>query len=426
MRVAPHQFREATAATRAIWDLADAPVIAWGHQPVVWHPGILAKGLACEKLARELHGSVLHLIADHDAIDCGACDFPDLIDGAWHRRTWQALSADFLTGGPRVACAQPASTPRTPPSVTAALPCVAAGMHNIFAALTASEESTAAAQVYRANCALAQRWLSPARAIYGSDLLTSPLGAHLLQLMISGPNDCARAFNDAVAQSDSQIAKPLEINEDPQRTELPLWKLHRSGARSRATAADAAAATQSAFGGKLLPTAVIATGIVRLVADRFVHGTGGAHYDARGDEFWRRWLGVAPVSFDVATADLRLPLEPTLATTSAAEPPDSRPFRFDPWRELPNLPSARLTQLLAAVSNAAPGSAERRAAYRTMKQTVEAARLAISDRLEQMDAQRAQWFKHSLSVEVMQARDWPFPLYPSEMIDQLAARWRAG
>ncbi|MHC4977339.1 MAG: hypothetical protein ACYTF7_12185, partial [Planctomycetota bacterium] len=47
----------------------DRPIIMTGHQPVFWHPGILAKFLACHHASRALGARCAWIVPDQDEVD---------------------------------------------------------------------------------------------------------------------------------------------------------------------------------------------------------------------------------------------------------------------------------------------------------------------------------------------------------------------
>src|ERR1044072_2895037 len=74
----PARFDPAALATlvnpasppRVLWRSGDASsVIATGHQPWLWHPGVLAKDLAASRVAQERGARWFHVVVDHDVED---------------------------------------------------------------------------------------------------------------------------------------------------------------------------------------------------------------------------------------------------------------------------------------------------------------------------------------------------------------------
>ena len=53
----------------------DVPIIMVGHQPELYHPGILAKFIAARRIANEVDGVVVFLVVDHHIGNVGKLDF---------------------------------------------------------------------------------------------------------------------------------------------------------------------------------------------------------------------------------------------------------------------------------------------------------------------------------------------------------------
>ena len=84
------------------------PVVVVGHQPLFWHPGILAKFLAADALARRCDAQLVHLVLDGHRGDFGLVNWPRAGDdgtisvGEWRFR---AAESEVPMG------LQPACTP---------------------------------------------------------------------------------------------------------------------------------------------------------------------------------------------------------------------------------------------------------------------------------------------------------------------------
>ena len=51
-------------------------LIATGHQPWLWHPGILAKDIAASVVARRFGGQPIHLVVDQDGLNDVTIELP--------------------------------------------------------------------------------------------------------------------------------------------------------------------------------------------------------------------------------------------------------------------------------------------------------------------------------------------------------------
>jgi hypothetical protein len=163
------------------------------------------------------------------------------------------------------------------------------------------------------------------------------------------------------------------------------------------------------------------------MCDLFVHGTGGARYD-RAMELWMMdWLGVEVGSIAVVTADVRLPLLPPDAIDLTAEQAmhEARALWHDPMGNgSSDAPSEVKRQLVAAINELPRNSPQRRAHFLAMHERLAAVRI---DRRETIEAARLRAEKakrHVNDLAIANRRDWPFPLYPDALMDELAVAAR--
>ncbi len=339
--------------------------IGFGHQPGAWHMGILAKQAEVVRTAPP--GASVHAIADHDAND--EC----------------ALVRTPITGKDGLAVLAIRIAPASPGRAIAHRPAVAAPtgrdavLHAPFALPWIRERMQAfldgvaeqrsapslAVQVAHANqSVLHSLGVRPcAVTITTSALLSTDLGRALVDLMLSDPRACAQHYNDALKGS-PRVGRTLVVQ--GASSELPLWLAARNGVRLRATAPLVRAAL--ARGEVPLPRALVATGVLRLLLQRFVHGTGGARYEQAGERWWSTWAGIELPPFSVATADVTLPL------------PQSGEARHDLHRrawvnpELLESSGRALAErrlLLAQIAGITRGSPARRAAYRELRALID-------------------------------------------------------
>lgn len=284
----------------------DRPVIATGHQTLLWHPGILAKYLVVDAFA-DAHGlGRANLIVDQHAGGFGAFDVPvRRPDGGLTNRT-----VTLTAPRPDVPMAlhEPFTPPRPPLHWNLALPSVRNGVQRIFDAVYAHRDApNAALQMAAALAELMRPWIGPMPNVTASDLVETSLARALLEAMASDPRGCAEHYNRAVSAVPESHIGPLVIRDD--YVELPLWRVRPDGRRMRAYDNDIERALETDDPPRLLPRALCMTALIRLgMCDLFVHGTGGARYD-RAMELWiHDWLGVDVAPIVVATATAHLPL----------------------------------------------------------------------------------------------------------------------
>jgi hypothetical protein len=372
----------------------------FGHQAGAWHMGILAKQAA---VAHDAPPSTsVHAIVDHDANDDATMvRAPILNDGL--------VDGLLIRWGPAVAGAATAWMPavKRPAgrdrlgSAAWALPWIGERLHAWFDAL----EQHAAAPSVAVQAAMAnQRVLATMGArpcavtITTSSLMTTAAGQVVLELMLRDPGACAATFNASLVHA-PRAATPLSERGD--QSELPLWLMGKAGLRRRATASGVREA--QAKGEPILPRAFVASGVLRLLLSRFVHGVGGGTYERAGDAWWATWIGVRPGPYSIATTTELLPLR-------VAQVPSVDLFRRA-WTnpELLDATGRALDDrrtLLAAMDREPRGSAARRAAFRALREFTEALRsrhaLELDDLRHHAPA-RAQRRAAALAAD----RTWP-------------------
>ncbi len=412
------QWRRRTRAELGL--SVDRPLVATGHQTLLWHPGILVKYLAVQAMASGSGDiATANLIVDQHTSAFGTFDVPV-------RETGGALAVRSITltrtreGVPMGW--HPAFEPTGPGEVPAALPSVATGIDRIVAAVRAhADKPTAALQMAAALGDLMSPWVPTWPAVCSSDLMRTGLAAAVLDAMARDPRACAAAYNAAVSAVPDAGIGPLTVTAD--RVELPLW---RRGAGDRREHADDRDVNQWLARGKerttLLPRALLLTLLVRLgMCDLFVHGTGGARYDRAMEHWLAHWLGLRPAPVAVVTASLHLPLRTGDAEPVAVEVARRAARRV--WHDpgtTGSTPGPEKTELLAAVNAAPRRSRERLDAFRAMHARLEELRGEQAQRIagarEQVEVAR----RHVREAPIAARRDWAFPLYPPAMIDELA------
>jgi hypothetical protein len=402
----------------------ERPVIATGHQSLLWHPGILVKYLLTDAVAREHGFATANLVVDQHAGGYGEFEVPlRRRDGALGVRRIELTRAP---GEVPMALHEPFVPPAPPAGVPVALPSVGEGIARIHAAIAAHRNApNAALQMNRALADLMARWVPPMPNVTATDLAETSLARALLREMVRDPQRCAEAYNAAVAAVPDAGIGPLLVRDD--YVELPLWRLRHDGRRMHAYDNDVQAWLDGgADAPRLLPRALFMTALIRLgMCDLFVHGTGGARYDRAMERWIEDWLAVQPAPIVVATATMRLPL-----LAGAAEAPDfarsvadAHRIWHDPEQAEPGAgdgPGLVKRELLAAIDAAPAGSAARRSAFFAMHKQLQTLRGVHAGSVERVQRTATEAVQHRDDAAIAERRDWAFALYPDEMLDELA------
>ena len=419
------------AATRDELGIGTWAGVATGHQPIFWHGGILAKAMCAATLSRAAGCGWMHLIADHDAVDPCAVPYPARRDPDAVRHAIAHFCAPIAagTGASRVeaSAVRTADQACTAPAASTA---VAERLGRISAALSAADASLGAAwRTVDANFALlsAMGVLDrPAHTVRASALLHTSLGRVCVERIAADPEACARAFNDALVHA-PRAASRLRVDGDA--SDVPLWetdahgvRMRISGQRLRALLRDGAL-ERSAGSGALLPRAFLATGIIRALGIRFVHGTGGEAYERAGDIWWRTALGRTLPPFSVATADLRFRPE-SLGLGARATAPPALSWR-DAWVDPARLDGVARdpvrAQALAAIASMPRKSAQRRRAFEAMRDRVQMLRVQRRAELDALASEDAARRSTRASLDAATDRTYPAVLHDADALAGLAA-----
>lgn len=332
-------------------------IIADGHQPSLFHPGVWVKNFAIAALAKQTGRVPLHLVVDNDTIATSALNVPAgtrdeptvesvPFDSERNRRPWEeAIVRDgkrFASFGERVAAAMnrwgidPLLTEMWPDAVE-----MANAGHPLRDAFTAARHR------------LERRW-----GLQNLELPLSRLGAidpflwFASHLFAQAPR-FREVHNEVLAQFRrinrvrSRTHPVPELGQAGDWTETPFW-MWKTGDDVRRQAyvrqvgreveltdradttirlplspeMDACCAVEvlrelPAQGIKLRTRALSTTLFARLcLSDLFVHGIGGAKYDEMTDRIIARFYGLEAPAFLTLSATVHLPLAEPFEVTA--------------------------------------------------------------------------------------------------------------
>ncbi|MSR69210.1 MAG: hypothetical protein EXS17_02560 [Phycisphaerales bacterium] len=402
-----------------------------GHQPILWHAGILAKFIAASAIAGARAGPAnwIHFLSDQDGVDAFRMDLP-LRDahGAVRRGSIRLVANDPHVARDAVAAVHPSQAAREIDLTHVASQQAVDGCLRVRTAIDQTTDAPhAGIQLARVMHICAAQWLPAPGAIVSSNALIACAGAQpIVERILSDPVANAQAFNAAV-RSDPHSAKPLHIAGDS--TEVPLWGVCADGRRERIGASEAR--RRHAQGRVLLPRAFLASGLMRVICDTFVHGTGGARYERVAEQWWRAFLGIELPSFATASATLvpepeRLGLRADLTTGNAVtwrrawwdptqldRPPEQAP---DSHKMLEPVRAA----ILARIAQAPRRSAARRDGYRALTAHIDALRFSQRARLDALKHTESAQLAAGAQRALLHDRTWPFVLLADASITAMA------
>jgi hypothetical protein len=362
----------------------------------------------------------VHLVVDQHTGGFGGFEIPNLIDRgelALLNISLGAVQDDVPMGW------HPAlRPPEVPGSFAPATPSVEQGAGRIVELVRAHADApSAAAQMSRVLDQLLEPWIKPLHGVTATVLMGTTLARELVGAMVKDAESAVAHYNHAVAQVPEAGIGPL--NTGPGAVELPLWRIDGDGRRQRAFLADARQWLDEPAAFALLPRALTMTALMRLgMCDVFIHGFGGAQYDPAMEKWLASWLSAAPQPIVMVSATMRLPL-----ARSGPQPLDVRKREqllrhlwHDPTvvGESP-APSERKAKWMTTITAAPRNSIERRRLYLAMHEDLAGQRASNAEKLARAEALLEQARQQQREKPIVERRTWPFPLYPTSMIDEL-------
>jgi len=325
-------------------------IVATGHQPELYHPGVWIKDFLLQRLAEECSATAIDFVVDSDGFQVLGVSSPCMTPGVRRctqylaiggRDTWYAAAPVPSARDLRDFCA-------AVDSMLASLPAPAVRRH--FATFCDDLEAAGpvAENLSEFVTMARRRYEEPAGSTYLELPVThlartSAFRTFVADLALDAPRFCdahnAELAEYRVVNKTRSAAQPFpDLAIDRDLCELPLWSLgperrtpvvarRVAGGRVRLEEAggttiadlpsDPAAAVESLeeSGAVLAPKALALTTFVRLfTCDLFIHGVGGGRYDSVSDGVCRRYYGIEPPRFVVASTTMYLPIGTHLVT----------------------------------------------------------------------------------------------------------------
>lgn len=416
------------------------PIIATGHQPMLWHPGILAKDFAVDVWAERLGCSAVHVSVDHNPVEAIGFEVPVQAGDSLSSRRLMfdvARQADRLPPN-RLPAVATSTVERVIDAVKAdSSQVVQGGLDAVRQAYAEAEgHATLADQTACVLGRLKFPYLKGPQAVWStSELVTQAFVDRLL----ADPVRCVRAYNRAAAAYPEARVRSLYVGRDV--VELPLWAQGQGACTPvYADLGDTGGAVlftvgqnqQLALHGsdvcrQLRPRAVSLSAIMRSeLCDLFVHGTGGGVYDQVTERWWTDWVGQSLAPKGVVSADAYLPFE--VPVTTAKDHTQAQWYMHHLWHNV-----GRHTQALdergVAIRQEKETLLDQLAADRDKHRRAKAFKrihainaelrdqhaLAIAAAKQQAERARA----GLLNRAVAGRRDWCFALYPVEQLQAL-------
>ncbi len=444
-----------------------APVIAAGHQPELYHPGVWIKNFAINGLARRFKLAPLNLIVDSDTIKSAAIHVP-----VWDNHPAEVrreLVAFDHSPGEEPYAQRPIYDPMQfrefastvnatagkwpfKPVLNEVWRQVVQTFHKVrrssFEETGEEQSPTLMWCLTLARRHLEWEWGCNNRELFLMSLRRQPFIAHVLQDLPrfhSIYNDCVADYRRKYKLRSRSHPVP-DLATDGDFLEAPFWwydavsrqrrrlfvseRGDRFELRPGQGGEPVAISRQALFatgelaqrGIQIYTRALTTTMFLRLfLADLFVHGIGGAKYDEVTDGIIRRFFGIEPPEYIVVTGTLHLPFERFPATIEDRRRIHRivRDVRWHPERfiESTDAKVLRLAEQKREWLARPPASpAEKRERYRRLLHLTEALRPAVAGQEKAVERMLARCDEELAANEILFRRDYPFVLYPEEKL----------
>ena len=387
----------------------DRPIITSGHQPIVFHPGIVAKLIALDHWSKETNAHPVWIVPDQDVVDPASIRIPvKNEDGTLNERIIR------LGGEPNdsiPSCMLP------PIEIADDLPEELIQLGEWIAGYT--HEPTLARQFASATTGLLCEELDliEPTIVYASELLDTQAGESLLDQLLDDPRSAISSYNAQAERYPEAGVRPLALTEF--KAQLPLWRVDERGRDHASIDLD----EPGSFNRKeLIPTGLLMTAIMRSAAcDLFIHGLGGMDYDQITEHWMRDWIGVdlSPMVGASASVYLDLGIDPNLPDPQRAVW-EAHHARHDPAM-LGDRDAAHQKQALIEQIEHARKQADRATAsvlFSQLQTLLKQVRTTHRDQIERFDALALASKARSETQKLAMDRTWAFPLYSkSKLLD---------
>jgi hypothetical protein len=321
---------------------ADGPVIGAGHQVELFHPGVWAKNILIDQLARKLGGSAYQFCIDSDEpkhlnLHWPAASWPITDDARITSATWSGLldaptpaHVEMIERELKTASKQWGFEPaaldflqilkRSTLEIPRLAPLLISAMHELDWSLGLRHASMAVAPLWESEgWLLCVHHLAARAGEFAADY-NDVLHKYRREKGISSPGrpwpdlrvsdeECELPFWLDSLESGQRVRASVKLRQGESILDLPsrdgfVFKQDATGWQAAENLKKLLIARRL----RLSPRALTLTMFLRLiVCDQFVHGIGGALYDEITDRLLRKRLKINAPAFCVTTATLLFP-----------------------------------------------------------------------------------------------------------------------
>ncbi len=406
--------RESSARTILGLD-GDRPIVMSGHQPIVFHNGILAKLIALDQAAKRTNAQAVWLVPDQDSVNPGSVRVPVGVGELLQIELVELLPDGAVPSGASVGSI--AAVEIDSPTHESLKPI--AQWLDQYAGMETLAQQFGYATVEHA-CELLG--IETPRVIFASELFEADELYAVVETMCDDPALCAQSYNNAVSQYPKAGVRALVIDGD--RIELPLWGCRAGEARVAIDTMNIGSFTKE----ELLPRGLLMSALVRAhLADLFIHGTGGYVYDQISEDWFREWLGIEiqPMAMVTATQHLELGFSPDeVLGVSQAQ------WALHHARHTPAMVGNLSTQkrkdvLVSQIEMLEPKDGQREVLYHQLQMLLTAYRDEHQGEIEVFSRQAQRAKTLARQHELARDRTWAFVFFGNDALQSLDRATRA-
>jgi len=285
----------------------EKPLVMAGHQPVVYHQGLLYKNKQLSRLAKESSAHAINVVVDTDEGDAGQLIWPLRGGDSLTLRSATVSSAERLFASQQIVDSERVE------EIFCAMreDLAASGLHS---ALDAVEKVSRLYQLLSGQSVSVAnslvRWQYERRAyleVSLSRLLRIDVVRSILLEWVHDAEKLVPSYNSTLEsyRAERKIKNPANpfpnMSIEPNSIEVPFCLIQSSGREPLTVAPQGKLdVQQNSF---IAPRGSIVTLLLRaFCSDLFIHGTGGGKYDPFVDRFAHAYLGVELPEFVVASS----------------------------------------------------------------------------------------------------------------------------
>lgn len=390
----------------------DRAIVMSGHQPIVFHNGILAKLIALDEASKRFDAQAVWIVPDMDAINPGQIRVP-IGKGETLRAELIELYESHADGV--AAASHRAMEIQIPSGEYERLDPLIEWVDQ-FATLDTLAEQFAFGTIEYA-CELLG--IDTPRIVFASELMGSQTLRAVIERMKTDPLRCVQAYNRAVMNHPDAGVRAMKIDGDV--IELPLWGCRTGQPR---IAIDTNNVDSFEFD-ELLPRGLLMSALARLhLADLFIHGTGGYVYDRISEEWFADWMGESLSPMSMVTATHRLELGFDTDEIDSMQSPQQAKWTLHHAKHSPSVIGLDDDQrvkdeMVAEIDGMAPKSQERAIAYRKLQDFLVNYRESHQDALDGIAEQAKKVFAFARQRELARDRTWSFVFFDQESLQVL-------